>query len=80
MFEKLTAYLKEARERGEFIGDDTELAANMFGGMIIGKFTPVRFFILHRDTSSHMQKQAHVSGITGRRVRAPAQSMPIEVR
>ncbi|MGE8131737.1 TetR/AcrR family transcriptional regulator [Methylobacterium sp. NPDC080182] len=60
-FQKLTAYLTKAGERGEFVGDDTELAANMFIGMIIGKITPVRLFIPHRDTSSQAQKPRHVS-------------------
>lgn len=58
---KLTAYLAEAKKRGEFSGGDTELAASLFIGMLIGKLTPTRLFIPHRDNKSHTQKQAHVS-------------------
>lgn len=58
--QKLTAYLREARKRGEFTGDDPELAANMFIGLVIGKVTPIRLFIPHRDASSHEHKQSHV--------------------
>ncbi len=58
--QKLTAYLKEAQGRGDFVGDNPELAANMFIGLVIGKVTPIRLFIPHRDASSHAHKESHV--------------------
>lgn len=58
---KLTEYLKEARTRGEFIGDDPGLAANMFIGLIIGRIIPIRLFIPHRDENGRGQMESHVS-------------------
>jgi len=57
---KLTSYLTEARVRGDFVGDDPELAANMFIGLIIGKVLPVRLFIPHREDFSPAQMKRHV--------------------
>ena len=57
---KLTSYLTEARDRGDFIGDDPQLAANMFIGLIMGNVLPVRLFIPHRDDTSPAQIERHV--------------------
>ncbi|SFI81085.1 transcriptional regulator, TetR family [Methylobacterium brachiatum] len=57
---KLTSYLTDARARGDFIGDDPQLAANMFIGLIMGKILPVRLFIPHLDDSSPEQIERHV--------------------
>lgn len=57
---KLTEYLKDAQARSAFIGDDPELAANMFIGLIIGKIVPVRLFIPHRDEHGTERMQGHV--------------------
>ncbi|GJD29516.1 hypothetical protein PMNALOAF_0749 [Methylobacterium adhaesivum] len=57
---KLTSYLTEARIRGDFVGDDPELAANMFIGLIIGKVLPVRLFIPHREYFSPAHMKRHV--------------------
>lgn len=59
--QKLTAYLDDARARGEFAGDDPELAANMFIGLIIGKVVPLRLFIPHQDNVSRDRMERHVS-------------------
>lgn len=58
---KLTEYLKDAQARGEFIGDDPELAANMFIGLIIGKIVPLRLFIPHRDEIARAHMESHVA-------------------
>ncbi len=60
---KLTSYLTDARARGDFIGDDPELAANMFIGLIMGKVLPVRLFIPHLDDSS----PSRLNATSGRR-------------
>ena len=58
---KLTAYLNEAKERNEFRGEDPEVAANMFIGLIIGKVVPLRLFIPHQDEFSRAHMETHVS-------------------
>ena len=57
---KLTSYLRDAQARGDFIGNDPQLAANMFIGLIVGKVVPVRLFIPHRDDSGPAEMERHV--------------------